>query len=476
MSEASIKKNFIYKSILTIANPILGILTFPYISRVLGVENVGLVNFVDNTISYFLLFASMGISTIGVRAIASSKNNPKELNKVFSNILGLNLIFTIAVLVLYDTALILIPRFNANIELFLIGNAKILFTALLIEWFYSGIENFKYITIRSLLIRLIYVLFVFVFIKSQDDYVLYFVLTTAIIVVNAIINIIYSSRFVKVDFNGLFSFKYLKENLLIGAYSIMTSMYLTFNVMFLGLTTDDIEVGYYTSAFKLYSLILSVFTAFTSVMLPRMSSLVCDKNYSQFNLFMNKSFDYVSILSIPIALCGAILAPEIINLICGIGYEGAVIPMRIIMPSVILVAISQVLAIQVLMPLKKDNILLRASICGALVSIVLNITLVPRYGSVGSSMVLFLSELTVTSMYVLYVIKNKIVKLSLKRFFSAFIKTIPCVGLCFVFQRNISEAYITIALSFITAVLVYGLLNFKELSRLLRGRYNKISS
>ena len=145
MGQSSIKKNLIYKSILTIANPILGILTFPYISRVLGVENVGLVNFVDNTISYFLLFASMGVSTIGVRAIASSKNNQATLNRVFSNILGLNLIFTFVVLILFNLALILIPRFNANLELFLIGNAKILFTSLLIEWFYSGIENFKFV-------------------------------------------------------------------------------------------------------------------------------------------------------------------------------------------------------------------------------------------------------------------------------------------------------------------------------------------
>ena len=474
MNQTSIKNNLIYKSLLTIANPILGILTFPYISRVLGVENIGLVNFVDNTISYFLLFASMGISTIGVRAIAASKNNQTKLNKVFSNILGLNLVFTFVILILYNLALIFIPRFNANLELFLIGNAKIIFTSLLIEWFYSGIENFRFITIRTLFIRLLYILLIFVVIKESGDYVLYFTLTTAIIVVNSVVNILYSLKFISIDFKELFSLTYFKENILIGVYSIMTSMYLTFNVMFLGLVTNDIEVGYYTSAFKLYSLILSVFTAFTSVMLPRMSSLICNNNLGQFNIFINKSFEAVSLLSFPIVLCGVLLAPEIIDLICGSGYEGSIVPMQIIMPSIIFVAISQVLAIQVLMPLKKDNILLRTSICGAIVSVVLNITLVSHYGSIGSSLVLMLSELIVTIIYVYYVTKQKIVEIPWKRFTKAFIKALPCVAVCFVFKIVISQAYMIIVLSLISSLLTYVLMNLDELRCLAKNKQNRI--
>ena len=474
MNQTSIRINLIYKSILTIANPILGILTFPYISRVLGVGNVGLVNFVDNTISYFLLFASMGISTIGVRAIAASKNNQDSLNKVFSNILGLNLIFTIVVLILYNLALVYIPRFSANIELFLIGNAKIIFTSLLIEWFYSGIENFRFITIRSLLIRLIYVFLLFIVIKDPRDYVLYFILTTATIVVNSVVNMFYSLKLVKVVFKELFSFTYLRENLLIGVYSIMTSMYLTFNVMFLGLRTNDIEVGYYTSAFKLYNLMLSVFTAFTSVMLPRMSSLIADNNFAQFNRFTDKSFESVSLLSFPIILCSALLAPEIIDLICGPGYEGAIIPMQIIMPSIFLVAISQVLAIQVLMPLKRDNILLRTSIFGAISSIILNVTLVSKFGSVGSSLVLMFSELIVTIIYVIYVTKNNIVRIPWGRFFKSFVKSLPCAVVCLVYKSMISQPYVIIVLSFISSVLVYGLINLDELRNLVINRRDRI--
>lgn len=467
MSQNSIKKNLIYKSILTIANPILGIVTFPYISRVLGVEYLGLVNFVDNTISYFLLFASMGISTIGVRAIASSKNNQSELNSVFSNILGLNIVFTLFVLIIYNLALITIPKFNANIELFLIGNAKILFTALLIEWFYSGIENFKFITIRTLIIRLLYVVLLFIVIKRPEDYILYFILTTAIIVVNSIVNLLHSFNFVRINFNELFRCTFLKENLLIGIYSIMTSMYLTFNVMFLGLATNNIEVGYYTSAFKLYNLILSIFTAFTSVMLPRMSSLISNNDFTRFNLYIKKSLESVALLSFPIILCGALLAPEIIDLICGSGYEGAIYPMRIIMPSIIFVAISQVLAIQVLMPIKKDNILLKTSLCGAFVSIILNITLVPYFGSIGSSFVLLLSELTVTTIYILYISKKRILKIPWNRFIKSLMTSLPCAIICIVCKNLISSSYLTIIISIIFSVLIYWLMNTREFKYIL---------
>ena len=135
----------------------------------------------------------------------------------------------------------------------------------------------------------------------------------------------------------------------------MTSMYLTFNVMYLGLVCNNEQVGYYTSAFKLYTIILSLFGSFTSVMLPRMSSLLAQGREDEFRSMISRSFEYVSVFSIPLILCTVIMSPQIIHVICGPGYEGAVLPMRIIMPAVLSVGTAQVLAIQVLMPKKNKN-------------------------------------------------------------------------------------------------------------------------
>lgn len=459
----SLRQNFTYKAILTVLNPLIGLFTFPYISRILGVSNLGLVDFVDNTINYFLLFAMLGISNVGVRSIAAVNGSRDKLNKVFSNLLGVNLFFTILILLVYIISISLVTRFNQCSELFYIGTAKILFSTLLIEWFFNGIENFKYITIRTLIIKIIYVCSVFIFIKEPNDYLLYFILTVSVIVVNAIVNLLYSRYFVTLQFKDLFSFRYLKENVEIGIYAIMTSMYLTFNVMYLGLITNNTQVGFYTSAYRLYTLVLGIFTAFSSVMLPRMSNLLANGKNAEFNTYLNKSFEFVALFSVPMAVCSSILAPELIYLLCGAGYEGAILPMRIIMPALILVGIAQILVIQVLLPMKKDKVLLAASIIGAIISILLNILLISKNGSLGSAIVMLSAEFFVTMIYLVYVHKSSLVRFPWKHFVRAIVYTIPCVCICLLSKYFISNVYVLLIVAVSSSIILYIIENFKTL-------------
>ena len=129
----SIKVNFAYKSLLTVSFYLMSFISFPYISRIFGVERLGLVNFVDNTVSYFLLFATMGINVLGVREIAAVKNDDIARNRVAAAILGINLLFTVATLVVYFIVVATVPRLSQYSELFYIGAVKILFTAFMIE-------------------------------------------------------------------------------------------------------------------------------------------------------------------------------------------------------------------------------------------------------------------------------------------------------------------------------------------------------
>ena len=256
---------------------------FPYVSRVLGVEYVGLVNFVDNTVNYFLLFATMGMSILGIREIAAVKNDYQRKSQVFSNLMGMNIVFTLFTLIVYLICIAVVPKFNQYEELFYIGAGKILFSAFLIEWFFTGIENFHYITLRSLFIKCIYIISILFLIKSPADYRLYFILTVGVVVINALINTVYVYRFIDFQFKDLFSTRFYRQNCMLGLYAIMTSMYLTFNVMYLGLVSDNVEVGYYTTAFKLYYVILGLFSAFTNVMLPRMSALISEGEGQRFH-------------------------------------------------------------------------------------------------------------------------------------------------------------------------------------------------
>ena len=299
----------------------MNFVTFPYVSRVLGVERIGLVNFVDNTVSYFLLFATLGINILGVREIATVKSNLDERNQVFSNLLGMNLCFSLITLVVYLVCVMAIPQLRQYEELFYIGTSKIIFTVFLVEWFFTGIEHFRYITLRSIAIKNLYVVAVFVCIRSRDDYELYFIMTMAVVVINALVNMAYVRRFVSVKCQELLSERFYKKNLMLGVYSIMTSMYLTFNVMFLGFVSNNVEVGYYTTAFKLYSVILGFFSAFTNVMLPRMSALLSNGEKESFQRLANKSFYTMCIFCIPMIVCSIILAPQLVYVLSGEGYE-----------------------------------------------------------------------------------------------------------------------------------------------------------
>ena len=458
MSQPSIKKNFAYKSVLTLSTYLINFITFPYVARVLGVERIGLVNFVDNTVNYFLLFATMGVGLLGVREIAAVKEDKKRRDQVYSSMLALNLLFTLVSLGIYLLCISTIPKLCQYDELFYIGTAKILFTVFLVEWFFTGVENFRYITLRSILIKVLYIISVFLFVRDTSDYRLYFILTVGVVVLNALINQLYIRKFVRVRWNNIQLFKYLKQNVTLGIYTLMTSMYLTFNVMYLGLVSNNTEVGYYTTAFKLYSVILGFFTAFTNVMLPRMSSLLANGEKDRFQELVNRSFSVMATCCIPLILCSMIMAPQIVYILSGPGYEGAILPMRIIMPAAFAVGVAQVLAIQVLMPMKKDKVLLIASIIGAVVSLLINLLVVPSVKSVGSAVVLLCSEMGVTGMYVWYVLSQELILIPIKATGKNVLFSLPSVVICLGCGRWIDNELLGVGCAVVLAGILWMLL------------------
>lgn len=393
----SIKKNVLYSSILTCSNYIFPLLTFPYVSRVLGVDNIGACNFVTSIVFYFIFFASMGINVLGIREIAKCQKNREYLNKCFSSLFSLNAIATLLSLSIYILSIYLVPQFAAYRELLWIGAFQIILTLFQIEWFFKGIENFKYITTRSLVVKLVYVLLIFLFVKEPNDYIYYFAISTGMVVLNSIFNWNYKTQFVSLSFKSIAFSPYLKPFLILGFYALLTTMYTSFNVVYLGLVTDDKEVGYYTTATKLYGIILSFFTAFTGVIMPRISFLLEKNDKTRIQEIIQQSFEILFIIAFPLILFSVYYAPEIIYFIAGKGYEGAVLPMQISMPLILIMGMEQILIIQLLMPLKADKAIFINSILGALTGICLNILLVGTLKSIGSSVVWFFSEIVVLS-------------------------------------------------------------------------------
>ncbi|WP_026474009.1 oligosaccharide flippase family protein [Alkaliflexus imshenetskii] len=449
-----LRVNFLYNLFLTLANYLVGLVVFPYISRVFGVVNVGIVGFVDSSINYFILFATLGISTIGVREIARVKTDRERLNSAFSSLLSLSSLFLIIVVVLYFVLIFSVPSFETHRALFLIGSAKLIFTVYSIEWFYKGIENFKFISIRNGVVKVVYLLLLFLFVKEKNDIELYFFLTVLSIVVSSIINIVYSRKFVTFSLKNIRIEPFVKQVVYIGTYSILTSMYTTFNIMYLGFVCNSAEVGYYWTALKIYTIVLGFYTAFTGVMLPRMSGMVMGKELDKFKEMIQKSFDLLLSFVLPVIVVGIILTSHLIFVLSGSGFEGAIRPMRLIMPLLLVVGVAQIIAIQVLIPLKQDGQILRASIIGAIVGVVGNVLFVESFGSVGTASVLLFSETSVTLYYVYFAIRKQIISfpfLLIKKHLVSILPYIAVNALLVVLELG---SFLTIA----TAIVMNGIL------------------
>lgn len=390
-----VKKNFLYSSILTTSNYLFPLITYPYVSRVLGVTNIGICNFVDSIVHYFILCSVMGIGVVGIREVANSKNDRQKLNRVFSCLFWLNTITTSIALVVLLFVTFYIDQLRVHWQMMAVGSLKLVMNYLLIEWLYKGLEEFKFITLRSLVVKTLYVISIFIFVRSADDYLIYYLLSTLMIAFNAIINIVYSRKYVSIKIRGVNFSQYLHPFFILGIYTLLTSMYTTFNVVYLGFACSETEVGYYTTAVKIFGLLIAIYTAFTGVMLPRMSALLSEGKIKEFKLLLSKSNTLLFSFSIPIIFFSVVFAPLIVDVIAGAGYEGAILPMRIVMPLMLIIGYEQIIIIQALMPLKEDREILINSLIGALIGIIMNILLVSSFKSVGSSLVWVISEITV---------------------------------------------------------------------------------
>lgn len=453
---SSIKKNFIYNLSITLAQYVAGLIVFPHVSRCLGVELMGKTSFATNVVAYFSLFALLGASVVGAREVAICRDDFKKRSAVYSSVMSVILVLSMISLVAMTVSVFLIPKFYDSRLLLLIGSFSLIFTSLQIEWLYQGIQKFEYIAKRSILVKAIYCISIFLFVRDQSDYLIYYSLTVFSVVLNGIINLLYSRRYVKFSLRDVQLKKFLKPICMFGVNKILISMYTTVNVLYLGIVCNDIEVGYYSTANKLFTILLGVISAFTTVILPKMSSMAAEKSMDDFNVLVSKSFSLILSVSIPICIGGIVLAQDIIRLLAGSGYEGAIIPMQIIMPVIVLTGAAQVCIMQVLIPLKKDKVVLYASAIGAASAMLLNFLFVGKLGATGSALVLLLSELFSGVFAFRYAVKQNVLVIPWSFIIKRIISSIPYVIICYVFGHMLAlNAIMSLLLSILLCAIYY---------------------
>lgn len=403
----SIKKNFIMNVLLTMSSFIFPLISFPYVSRVVGPSGTGKVSFAISIVTYFTLFSNLGIPTYGIRACARVRDNRLELSRTVHELLIINAITALISYIALFVTILLMPKFQEQKTLILMVSSTIFLTAIGMEWLYRGIEQYTYITIRSVIFKIITVLAMFLLIHSEEDYLWYGAISILASSASNIFNFFHAHRYITFYPVGNYCpKKHLKAVFVFFAMSIATTIYTNLDILMLGFMKTDIDVGYYDAAVKMKKVTVSIVTSLGAVLLPRASYYIEHKEYAEFRKISEKAINFVFLTATPMMLYFILYAREGICFLSGGSYMGAVTPMKIIMPTVLFIGLSNILGIQILVPLGKEKEVLYSEILGAIVDFLINLILIPKYASAGAAFGTMVAELLVLGYQFVVLRKN----------------------------------------------------------------------
>lgn len=394
--QKSITVNFIMNILLTISSFIFPVVTFPYVSRVLGPEGTGKVAFATSVISYFAMFAQLGIPTYGIRACAKVRDDKEELIRVTHEILSINLLMSLLVYIFLGISLAAVPRLGQEKALILVISLTILFNAIGVEWLYRALEEYSYIAIRSIAFKVIALAAMFALVRETQDYLIYGGITILASSASNVLNFIRMSRIVGLKPVGGYNFRrHIKAVMIFFAMSCATTIYTNLDTVMLGFIKGDEEVGYYSAAVKIRMLLAGVVTSLGTVLLPRASYYIEQGKKEEFMAIAHKAIHFVLLLALPLTLFFILYAREGVVLLSGRQYLPAVLPMQVIMPTLLLIGMTNIMGIQMLIPLRKEKYVLYSELAGAVADLVINALLIPSMASVGAAIGTLVAEVIV---------------------------------------------------------------------------------
>lgn len=415
MQTKSVKYNFLMDFILKVSAFVFPLITFPYASRILSPDGIGKVSFATAVISYFQMVAMLGIPTYGIRACAKVRDDKIRLSRVVHELGIINLFTTVVVYMVFFVSVFTIKSFEEQRLLFLITSANILLNTIGFNWLYTAMEQYKYITQRSLFLKILSVIALFAFVHQKDDYLIYASISVLSGVGSNIFNLINIRKFIYLRSVGEYNFKqHIRPILVLFAMCAAGSVYTQLDTVMLGLMNNNIEVGYYTAAVKMKNILLSMIVSLGGVMLPRLSYYIQNNKQKEFNMMSAKAFNVIIYISVPVAVYFGLFSKECITFLSGEQFLPATVSMQVIMPTVVLVGLTNMMGYQILVPTNRESKVLVSVVVGAIVDTLLNAVLIPKYGALGASIGTLVAEIAVLIVQVIYLrdyivsIKNNI--------------------------------------------------------------------
>ena len=450
MTKKSITKNYIYNLVYQVLIIIVPLITTPYLSRVLGAENIGIYSYTLSITTYFILFGSLGIALYGQREIAYFQNDIVERSKTFFEILIMRFITCTCSLIIFFFTFCLKGEYFVYYRILVL---ELIANSLDISFYFQGLEEFKKTVVRNSIIKIISVVFIFLLVKKSENLLEYFFIYVLSNFLGNISLWIYLPRYIcKIKYKELNIFRHLKPTISLFIPQIATQIYTVLDKTMIGnIVEDKAEVGYYEQAQKIVKLLLTIATSLGTVMVPRMANTFASGNKEKLKEYMNKSFSFVLLIVFPLMFGIISISNKFVPIFYGNGYDKVINIIIVISPILLAIGLSNVIGTQYLLTTKQQKKYTISVVSGAIVNLFLNLIFINLWKSIGASISTVIAEFTVTGIQ-MYLIRNEfkfvnIIKISKKYFFASIIMLIVSIMIGLFIDNNVLSIIIQICIS-----------------------------
>lgn len=404
MSKKSIQVNYIYNALYQILLLITPLVTSPYLARVLGADGVGTSSYIESIASYFVLFATMGITTFGQREISYVQESYEKRTTIFWETKLLNVFTSLIAILAY---MFFSVRQN-NWQLYVAIVFNLLAVLADISWFFQGIEEFGKIVGRNAFFKFLNILFIFTFIKNKNDLVWYMLgHSINLFLCNASLWTYLPKYIGKPVWSKLKPMRHFKVVISLFVPTVAIQIYTVFDKTMIGMITKDaFENGYYEQAMRIIRIILMVVTSLGTVVIPRIGFYFQKKEMKQVEALMYQSYRFIWFIGVPLCLGLVGVASNFVPWFLGEGYDKVIPLLHILSFTILAIGISNVTGIQYLVPTNRQNILTKTVLIGAGINFVLNLLLIPPLKSIGAASASLIAETVITSVQLFYVRKE----------------------------------------------------------------------
>ena len=464
--------NYLYNLIYNFLILFIPFLTIPYISRIVGVEGVGVYSYTYSIAYYFMLFTMLGVNNYGNRTIAKHRNNKIKLTESFANIYLIQLVLGLIMLAIY-----LIYVFYFDVEYKAVAAIQSLFiiSAILdINWFYFGIEEFKKTITRNTAFKVANAALVFIVVKTPDDLWKYTLIMSGMTLASQLFLWVFLKNYIsfaKISFKKIK--KHLKSDIILFVPVLAISIYKIMDKIMLGMITGVNEVGFYDNAEKVLTIPITVITSLGVVMLPRMSNIVSKGNNRQMEQYIHKSIIFVMFLSFAMSFGLLSISDSFSIAFFGQQFSRVGIILSLLSLTLPITSFANVIRTQYLIPQEKDKIYIKSVLFGAIANLILNIILIPIWSGIGACCSTIIAELIVMTYQAMSVKKYLPIKQYIHETSTFFLKALIMLATIYPINWLNLNSVVRIIAQVAIGTLVYGALNYRYVISILSNRQIK---